>query len=42
MFCLLGEEAVALENLKKKMKTNIEHAKERVNFLCEFKLFLSQ
>ena len=31
----LGEDAAAVENLRKKMMTNLDHARDRVNFLCK-------
>ena len=44
-FCS-GEEAAAVESLRKKMMTNLDNARDRVNFLCkhlitELRLFLT-
>ena len=30
-----GEEAAAVESLRKKMMTNLDNARDRVNFLCK-------
>ena len=32
---MLGEEAVAVESMRKKMMTNLDNARDRVDYLCE-------
>ena len=35
MYIYVGEEAVAVEGMKNKMKRNLNNARDRVNYLCE-------
>ena len=35
LYYTVGEEAAAVESLRKKMMTNLENARDRVNFLCK-------
>ena len=35
LYYTVGEQAAAVESLRKKMMTNLENARDRVNFLCK-------